>query len=154
VNITVATGASGPVVTFDYSQLTKTIQQLQVSQNYDPAKGEQLTGATYNGKPVYRQAWDFTVTRAARQPDNAPLISTTGYVESIVNSGGYYATGDNNVERYNVPSTFLNWTGTTVQDQVHGYPVVNSQNQLQFVSLSTKNRTLSPTFVWVEFTKK
>jgi hypothetical protein len=159
IKINVASGPSGPVVTFDASALTQTIQQLQVSQNYDPASGEMKTGGTYNGKPVYRRAWSFTVTTNAKSPDNAPLIATSGYVQDIINSGGNFATGDtsngvaNNVERYNVPATLINWTGSTVQDQVHGFPLVTTDNQLRFASLSTKNRTNAPTYVWVEYTK-
>jgi hypothetical protein len=155
LNVSVTTGPSGPVVTFDYSEIAKTIESVKVSQNYDPSKGEQLTGATYNGKPVYRRAWNFCITAAQRSVVNAPLINQAGYVDSIINSGGYFATGNdpNNYERYNIPATYLNWTGTTVQNQVHGYPSVSSSNQLIFANLSTNNRTKAPTFIWVEYTK-
>jgi hypothetical protein len=159
IRINIATGPSGPVVIFDASALTQTINQLQVSQNYDPASGEMKTGGTYNGKPVYRRAWSFTVTTNAKSPDNAPLIATSGYVQEIINSGGNFATGDtangvaNNVERYNIPATLINWTGSTVQDQVHGFPLVTTDNQLRFASLSTKNRNLAPVYIWVEYTK-
>jgi hypothetical protein len=47
----------------------------------------------------------------------------------------------------------LNWNGSQVVDQVHGYPIVSTTNQLQFVSLSTKVRTNAPTFIWVEYTR-
>jgi hypothetical protein len=154
LNISVATGPSGPVVTFDYSSIANVIENMKVSQNYDPASGEMNTGATYNGKPVYRRAWNFCITALSKTPVNANLVGQAGYVDSIINSGGYFATGNQgNTERYNIPATFLNWTGSTVQDQVHGYPVVSTSNQLQFVSLSTKDRNKAPVFIWVEYTR-
>jgi hypothetical protein len=147
LNLSVASGPSGPVVSFDYSQLAQVVQNFQVSQNYDPSKGEQLTGATYNGKPVYRQAWRFGITAGPNVQDNHPLIAQTGYVDAIVNSGGYFSTG-NKAEKYNIPSRQMDGG-----NNLSAFPLVSANNQLNLSSISTLNRNNADTFVWVEYTK-
>jgi hypothetical protein len=148
LRIAVTTGPSGPVVTFDASALTQTVNNLMVTQTYAPNLGELNTGAFYNNKPVYRQAWRFPVTAGINAQDNHMLISQVGYVDSIVNSGGYMSTG-NGAEKYNIPSTLRDYS----TNWVAGYPLVNASNQLILSTVSSTNRVDADTFVWVDYTK-
>jgi hypothetical protein len=166
LSIIVTTGPSGPLVTFDTSALQQAINNFAVTQTYDPNVGEMATGATYNGKPVYRQAWYFTVTTGTGWINNHDLISTTQYVQSIVNTGGYYATGNaGNTERYPIgasmsdntvktPPTTPNTAGY-LANQNYGFPLVTTDNKLVFTSLTTgqPGRNDAPVFVWVDYTK-
>jgi hypothetical protein len=149
-NINVATGPSGPVVTFDASRLTQVINNLIVTQTYDPNMPETATGATYQNKPVYRRAWKLPLSQTASQYLNTPLIDTAGYVDSIVNSGGYMSTG-NGAEKYNLPSTLRD--GNNPPNWVAGYPLVDASNKLILSTVSSQNRVNADTFVWVDYTK-
>jgi hypothetical protein len=154
LRISVTTGPSGPLVTLDYTTLASTVNNLLVTSTYDTGV-ERATGATYNGMPVYRQAWNVTITTAGSAINNTDLISSTGYVDSIVNSGGYFATGNaGNTERYNMPSSMIDIVNSRVNNQVYGFPLVSTDNKLQFTSRSTPQRTLAPAFIWVDYTKK
>ncbi|MDR1703562.1 MAG: hypothetical protein LBS19_02595 [Clostridiales bacterium] len=154
INISVVPGASGAVVTIDntlenklrrtITENNRMIMQLLVSVNYDEV--ETPTGSLYNGKPVYRRAFNFTVSRGAYEQDDAPIVPVVGYIDSIINSGGYWATG-NGIEKYAVNATY----GTTVPMSAFAY--IRTQNELFFKSASTLNRSLSPTFAWVDYTK-
>jgi hypothetical protein len=147
LRINVTTGPSGPVVTLDASALTQTINNLMVSQTYDPNVGELNTGATFNGKPVYRQAWRFTINAGPNAQDDHLLIATPNYVDAIVNSGGYFSTG-NGVEKYNIPSRQLNGN-----NNLSGFPLVTTNNQLDLSTISNLQRTNADTFVWVDYTR-
>jgi hypothetical protein len=159
MSITVTTGPSGPVITFDASSLVKTVNQLIVASSYTPNVGEMATGATYNGKPVYRQAWKFGITQVSSSLDVHDLLPS-GTVDALVNSGGSFMTGTQN-ERYNIPSSYIDigvWPGTNppvprVNNQVYGHPVVTSTNGLQLVTFSSQPRNNHDAFVWVDYTK-
>jgi hypothetical protein len=164
LSITIATGASGPVVTFDASALTRVINNMVVTQTYDPNMTETKTGATYNGKPVYRQTWSFNVSQTNNTYDNRDLIANTGYVQSIVNTGGWFATGNSGTtgvynEKYPIGASMSSNNtqapngSYVLNNQVYGFPLVSTQNQLQFTSLSTQSRNNAPVYVWVDYTK-
>lgn len=150
IGISVTTGPTGAIVNIDNSlqqqviQNTQTIQQLQVTSQYSTT--ETLTGATYNGKPIYRRAFNANITQGVNQQNDYALISTAGYVDAIVNSGGYWATG-NGQEKYAVNTAYV------APNSLYGFVYVNTQNQLYFRSNSSLSRTNAPAFIWVEYTK-
>jgi hypothetical protein len=149
LSINVTSGPSGPVVTFDASRLTQVVNNLMVTQTYDPNMPETATGATYQNKPVYRRAWKLQLTANPGSQINTPLITTDGYVDSIVNSGGYFTTG-NGSEKYNIPSTLRDF-GT---NWVAGYPLVDASNRLILSTVANPNRVNNDAFVWVDYTKQ
>ena len=124
-----------------YSEL---IRQLLVSANYD--YDEEPTGRYYNGKPIYRRAFHLDITQKANQQDDRALIPETGYVDSIVNSGGYWATG-NGPEKYAVNGSYV------APNALYGFAYVSTQNQLFFRSNSSLDRNDAPALVWVDYTK-
>ncbi len=125
-------------------QNSELIRQLLVSVNFD--YDEKPTGSYYNGKPVFRRAFHFDITQNANQQDDRALIPETGYVDSIVNSGGYWATG-NGPEKFAINGTYV------APNALYGFAYVNTQNQLYFRSNSSLARNEAPTFVWVDYTK-
>lgn len=130
--------------------LVETVNNLLVSQTYDPSKGEQSTGATYKGKAVYRRAFEFTTNRAANTQDDRMLINQAGYVDAIVNTGGYWMTG-NAAEKYPVNAAYV------APQALYGFAYVDTANKLVFRSNSSLNRdgsaATTSTFVWVEYTR-
>jgi hypothetical protein len=121
---------------------TSAIQVLQVTSTYSTT--ELPTGATYNGKVIYRRAFNLSITQASDQDNETPLIPTNNYVDAIINSGGYWTTG-NGVEKYAVNGTY--------QGSLFGYVLVTTANQLYFRSRSTVARNNNAAFVWVDYTK-
>jgi hypothetical protein len=130
-------------VTFDPSGLVTQIHNLTVSSSYDTGI-EQATGATFNGKDVYRQAWKIGVSGTQVNTD---LIATANYVDSIVSYGGYFSTG-NGVEKYGIPSGYF--IGTNI---LYAFPLVSATNTLILSSGTPNNRNNADTFIWVEYTK-
>jgi hypothetical protein len=156
MRISVSSGPSGPIVTFDASSLVTTVNNLLIASSYTPNIGEMATGTTYNGKPVYRQAWKFGITQGSSSQNLADLLPA-GTVDALVNSGGSFMTGNAN-ERYNIPSSYIDLqnpggAGLTVNNQVYGHPVVTSANGLQLVTFSSRPRNNHDAFVWVDYTK-
>ncbi len=80
------------------------------------------------------------------QQDDTALISTTNYVDALINSGGYWYTG-NGAEKYAVNSAYV------APQSLYGFAYVSTQNQLVFRSNSSLNRNNAPALVWVEYTK-
>ncbi len=150
LSLSVTTGPTGAVVTIDdnllsqVNNLTTQVQQLQVTNNYSTT--ETATGAMYNGKPVYRRAFNINITQGAYGQNDTALIGTTGYVDAIIDSGGYWSTG-NGPEKYMVSSAYV------APGSLYGFTYVNTQNQLYFRSNSSLNRTNAPAFIWVDYTK-
>jgi hypothetical protein len=113
-------------------------------QTYDTV--ETPTGATFNGKPVYRQLFLMSVTAAAAQQSNLNLIDQAGYVDMIVSAGGSFSTG-NGTEKYMISAA--NSTSSTV----YGFVLVSTTGQLVFSSISAMDRTNASVAVWADFTK-
>jgi hypothetical protein len=150
ISINVTTGPSGPIVTFDAARLTQAVNNLIVTQTYDPKLAETPTGATYGDKPVYRQAWRFGITQTGNCQDDHVLIGTAGYVDAIVNSGGYFSTGATN-EKYNIPSRQM--APGDPNNNLSAFPLVSGDRMLKLSSISNLQRNNADTFVWVDFTK-
>ncbi len=150
INISVSAGASGPVVVFDGSKLAAMVNNLMVTQTYDPGQGEQDTGTTYHGKAVFRRAFEFTTNRAANEQDDRMLIDESGYVDAIVNTGGYWMTG-NQAEKFPVNAAYVS------PQSIYGFAYVSTNNKLVFRSNSSLNRDGSAqtanNFVWVDYTR-
>ncbi len=90
--------------------------------------------------------YNFDITAEANTQSDIDLIPETGYVDSIVGSGGYWATG-NGTEKYAVNGTYV------APNALYGFAYVSNQNQLYFRSNSSLPRNNASAFVWVDYTK-
>lgn len=108
------------------------------------AWGEINTGKTFRGKPVYRQDFTLYITANAGVNSDLTLINTAGYVDAILNSGGYWSTG-NQSEKFQV--------GGSPDNTLYGYVMTSTDNKLVFRSKSSMNRSSATTIIVVEYTK-
>ena len=121
------------------------ITNLQNAKSYTTS--EVATGGMFNGKPVYRQMWNLTITQAANSENSTTLISTAGYVTGIVDVGGWWSSGSS-TEKFQIGMFFS--PGGSYYAFVS---VTSSGNQLVFRSNTGSARSSSPAMVWVDYTK-
>ncbi len=140
------TGPAGtaPDVETAISELKTAVNNLNVTANY--STDELATGADFNGKPIYRRLFNATVSAGSKSENNIDLISDAGYVDSIVNAGGNFYTG-NGVEKFPIG------TGFVTDNPIYGFVYVSTDNKMTFRSCSSQNRSNSPVVVWVDYTK-
>ena len=126
------------------TSLQTSLASLQNSRNY--ATSEVATGSTFNGKPVYRQMWNLSISQSANSENAAVLISTAGYTTGIVNAGGYWGSGSGS-ESFMI-SSYISPGGS-----YYGLVSVSPSGQLVFRSQSGSSRSSTPASVWVDYTK-
>ncbi len=127
------------------TNLQTSVTNLNVTANYSTT--ETATGQLFNGKPIFRRLFNTSVTtnRTGDQSD-IDLISTQNYVDTIVNAGGNFNTGNGN-EKFMISAAYQS------DNSIYGFVYVSTDNKLSFRSRSSQPRSNTPVSVWVDYTK-
>jgi hypothetical protein len=156
MKITVATGPSGPVVTFDTSGLDKATTDIGCEQNVWRNAGVSVSGVInevytcrnwVDGKKIYRATANIQIDMDANKNFDwqLPLPGGSGVVDQLLFSNGSYATG-NGREMYAI--------GATNQGNNVSMIYLNSAGDLIFNSKTTGARNKALATVMIEYTRK
>jgi hypothetical protein len=100
-----------------------------------------------NNKPMWKRAFQGTITVAANTKINTTLLSNSN-IDELLNSGGWWDIYEGHKYPINSSSEYL----TTGKYEARLYQQPNGAD-LGLATYSYGNRTNTPYFVWIEYTK-
>ena len=139
------TGGS-PLVVLNQTSYLNLVTNVRNFESYPIPGIEYATGGLANGQPVYRQAFAPLITQPSGSPTTgiATILTTAFQPTGLIAQGGWFSSGSG-PEKFPVASYYtLNYWGFVQIDSSTGY--------LQFKCYAA-NRTNSPTYIWVDYTK-